>query len=129
MKTNTFFYTLLIALFSISFTACSDDDSYVPEEQQSSVSIRLTFVESLTKTVDEGDEEDQIIEVKGVVVDSVGRSVQADVELYTIDMTFVDSSITDTEGNFSFLIDSQKNYKIHVLKDEQLIGVEEIKNI
>jgi len=119
MKSHTFIFTALITLLILSCIGC--EDNYSPEEQKPSISVE--FIRSKVKSQDETEDNTELIELKGTVVDQNETPVQSEVELYlNPEMELIENCQTDEAGCFSFEVNANREYRLLVLKDGNLLG-------
>jgi len=109
MKKYTFITTVLIALFSLTLVSCdNNDDDFVPEEKQSSISIKI--IKSNLKYGDDNDiVPDWPIILEGTTVSSSSVSLESMPEYEMIDQT-----TSDTAGIFYLEVKEPGNYLVSV---------------
>jgi hypothetical protein len=107
MKTNTFFYTLLIALFSLTFVSCDNsDEDFGQEKSQSSISIKIVKT-SLKYGDDDYDIPDWPIKIEGKTKSS------SDVTLESVpELEILDETTSNTDGVFYLEIEEPGEYLI-----------------
>ncbi|WP_321305976.1 hypothetical protein [Marinifilum fragile] len=109
MKTNTFFYTLLIALFSLTFVSCDNsDEDFGQEKSQSSISIKIVKT-SLKYGDDDYDIPDWPIKIEGKTKSSSNVKLESVPEFETMDET-----TSDTDGIFYLEVEKAGEYLITV---------------
>ncbi|WP_421917934.1 hypothetical protein [Marinifilum sp.] len=109
MKTNTFFYTLLIALCSLTLVSCDhSDDDFGQREAQSSISIKV-----LKSNLKYGDDDVQIpdwpITLEGKTMRNLNVTLESKPEPEIMKQTTSDDS-----GVFYFDVEEPGEYLIKV---------------
>ncbi|PXY00918.1 hypothetical protein DF185_13560 [Marinifilum breve] len=109
MKTNTFFYSLLIALFTICLYSCDDSsEDFGQEEAQSSISIKI--VKTSLKYGDDDDiAPDWPITIEGKTKSSSNVRLESMPEFETMDET-----TSNMDGIFYLEVEKAGEYLITV---------------
>ncbi|MDQ2180312.1 hypothetical protein [Marinifilum sp. D714] len=107
MKTNTFFYSLLIALFTICLYSCDDSsEDFGQEEAQSSISIKI-----IKTNLKYGDDDNTIpdwpITIEGKTKSSSDVTLESVPEFETMDET-----TSNTDGVFYLKVEEPGEYLI-----------------
>ncbi|MPQ45503.1 hypothetical protein GCQ56_00660 [Marinifilum sp. N1E240] len=128
MKKYTFISTVLIALFSLIFVSCdNNDEDFVPEKQ--TVSIKWDKWKTQVKS---GDNDDDLLPdipiLTGKASNSDGSAaIEVSVELQSLpNFTLKDQSVTDLEGNFIFYDVAKGAYQIVVKQHGEVVGTSEL---
>jgi|GEM_PF-1518481 len=126
MKKYTFISTVLIALFSLIFVSCdNNDEDFVPEKQI--VSIKWDNWKTQVKS-GEDDEDQHIIipKVAGAIIDQSGIPISdVNVELRLMPEDFLkDETSTNFEGTFEFDNVEIATYEVVIIQGGEIIGRE-----
>lgn len=110
MKKYTFISTILIALFTLTFVSCdNNDEDFMPEEKQSSISIKI-----VKRNLKYGDDDNPIpdwpIILEGTTVGSSSVTLESMPEFDVIDKT-----ISNTDGMFYLEVEEAGNYLVSVI--------------
>ena len=109
MKTNTLIYTVLIALFTLTFVSCDNsDDDFGQEEAQSSISIKIVKT-NLKYGEDDDIAPDWPITIEGKTKSSSNVRLESMPEFETMDET-----TSNTDGVFYLEVEKPGEYLITV---------------
>ena len=128
MKNLNIISIVLISIFALSLTSCSENTEVIPEKKQSSISVKI-----LKSSVKSGEDEDEHIiiipKVDGRISDSDGVAIiNANVELVSLPYQILEGeTISDLEGGFSFYNVKKGDYELIVMSNGNVIGKDYIK--
>ncbi len=109
MKNYTFISILLIALFSLTFVSCDkNDEDFVPEDKQSSISIKV-----MKSKLKYGDDDDDIPDWPIILEGTTVRSSSVTLESVP-GFEVMDETTSNTAGIFYLEVEEPGNYLVSV---------------